>query len=100
VTNEFGRRFPSRRGEANLLVLEPDPLLNRYGRVAPAARYTSTPLTFRPGRRRDSSRPWTANYCALSPESRARPNEDHVHTVMRRFVREFPPQGWIEPALI
>jgi hypothetical protein len=32
---EMRRRFPSRRGEANLLVLEPDPLLNRYGKVAP-----------------------------------------------------------------
>jgi hypothetical protein len=26
----------------------------------------------------------------MSPESRARPNEDHVQAVMRRFVREFP----------
>ncbi len=33
--NEVRRRFPSRRGDANLLVLEPDPLLIRYGRVAP-----------------------------------------------------------------
>ncbi len=33
--NEVRRRFPSRRGDANLLVLEPDPLLSRYGRVAP-----------------------------------------------------------------
>lgn len=33
--NEVRRRFPRRRGEANLLVLEPDPLLSRYGRVAP-----------------------------------------------------------------
>jgi hypothetical protein len=32
---EARRRFPSRRGEANLLVLEPDPLLSRYGKVAP-----------------------------------------------------------------
>ncbi len=29
------RRFPSRRGEANFVVLEPDPLLGRYGKVAP-----------------------------------------------------------------
>ncbi len=33
--NEVRRQFPSRRGEANLLVLEADPLLSRYGRVAP-----------------------------------------------------------------
>jgi len=33
--SEFKRRFPLRRGEANLLVLEPDPLLRRYGKVAP-----------------------------------------------------------------
>jgi hypothetical protein len=33
--NEVRRRFPPRRGEANLLVLEPDPLLSRYGKVAP-----------------------------------------------------------------
>lgn len=26
----------------------------------------------------------------MSPESRVRPNEDHVQAVMRRFVREFP----------
>ncbi|MHB8689245.1 MAG: hypothetical protein ACYDB4_18975 [Candidatus Dormibacteraceae bacterium] len=26
----------------------------------------------------------------MSPEGRARPNEDHVQAVMRRFVREFP----------
>lgn len=26
----------------------------------------------------------------MSPESRARPHEDHVQAVMRRFVREFP----------
>ncbi len=32
---EVKRRFPPRRGQANLLVLEPDPLLGRYGRVAP-----------------------------------------------------------------
>jgi hypothetical protein len=33
--NEVKRRFPPRRGEPNLLVLEPDPSLSRYGRVAP-----------------------------------------------------------------
>ena len=33
--NEVRRVFPPRRGHANLLVLEPDPLLSRYGRVAP-----------------------------------------------------------------
>jgi hypothetical protein len=33
--NEVRRRFPLRRGQANLLVLEPDPLLRRYGKVAP-----------------------------------------------------------------
>ncbi len=33
--NEVRRRFPRRRGPANLLILEPDPLLSRYGRVAP-----------------------------------------------------------------
>jgi hypothetical protein len=33
--NEVRRRFPPRRGEANLLVLEPDPLMSRYGKVAP-----------------------------------------------------------------
>ena len=33
--NEVRRRFPSRRGDANLLVLKPDPLLSRYGRVVP-----------------------------------------------------------------
>jgi hypothetical protein len=32
---ETRRRFPRRRGEPNLLVLEPDPLLRRYGAVAP-----------------------------------------------------------------
>jgi hypothetical protein len=29
------RRFPTARGESNLLVLEPDPLLQRYGAVVP-----------------------------------------------------------------
>ncbi len=33
--NEVKRRYPLRRGPANLLVLEPDPFLSRYGRVAP-----------------------------------------------------------------
>jgi len=33
--SEVRRRFPFRRGDANLLVLEPDPLLSRYGKVAP-----------------------------------------------------------------
>ena len=33
--NEVRRRFPHGRGQANLLVLEPDPLLSRYGRIAP-----------------------------------------------------------------
>jgi len=33
--NEVRGRFPPRRGEANLLVLEPDPLLGRYGKAAP-----------------------------------------------------------------
>jgi hypothetical protein len=33
--NEVRRRFPRRRGQPNLLILEPDPLLPRYGRVAP-----------------------------------------------------------------
>jgi hypothetical protein len=33
--NEATRQFPPRRGQANLLVLEPDPLLSRYGPVAP-----------------------------------------------------------------
>ncbi len=33
--NGVRRRFPRRHGQANLLVLEPDPLLSRYGRVAP-----------------------------------------------------------------
>lgn len=33
--NEVRRRFPPRRGQPNLLILEPDPLLPRYGRVAP-----------------------------------------------------------------
>src|SRR5216683_6645066 len=34
--NEVKRRFRLwRRGQANLLVLEPDPLLSRYGRIAP-----------------------------------------------------------------
>jgi len=32
---EMRRRFPQRRGEPNLIVLEPDPLLPRYGSVAP-----------------------------------------------------------------
>jgi hypothetical protein len=32
---EMRRRFPQRHGEANLIVLEPDPLLPRYGSVAP-----------------------------------------------------------------
>jgi len=32
---EMRRRFPQRRGEPNLMVLEPDPLLQRYGPVAP-----------------------------------------------------------------
>jgi hypothetical protein len=33
--NEVRGRFPRRRGQANLLILESDPLLSRYGRVAP-----------------------------------------------------------------
>jgi len=33
--SEVRRRFPPRSGHANLLVLEPDPLLSRYGKVAP-----------------------------------------------------------------
>lgn len=33
--SDVKRRFPFRRGDANLLVLEPDPLLSRYGKVAP-----------------------------------------------------------------
>ena len=33
--NEVRRRFPPRRGQPNLIVLEPDPHLPRYGRVAP-----------------------------------------------------------------
>ncbi len=33
--NEVRPRFSRRRGPANLLVLEPDPLLSRYGGVAP-----------------------------------------------------------------
>jgi len=33
--SEMRRRFPQRRGEPNLLVLEADPLLARYGPVAP-----------------------------------------------------------------
>lgn len=32
---EIRRRFPPLRGEADLIVLEPDPLLPRYGPVAP-----------------------------------------------------------------
>ena len=32
---EVRRGFPSRRGDANLLVLDPDPLLSMYGKVAP-----------------------------------------------------------------
>jgi len=32
---ELRRKFPAARGEANLLVLEPDPLLQRYGAVVP-----------------------------------------------------------------
>ena len=32
---ELRRRFPTARGEPNLLVLEPDPLLQRYGTVVP-----------------------------------------------------------------
>jgi len=32
---EARRRFPSRRGVVNFVVLEPDPLLGRYGKVAP-----------------------------------------------------------------
>src|SRR5258708_30073921 len=46
--------------------------------------------TFRPGRRNDSSKPWTANCCAMSPDRRYRPPEDHVQAVMQRFVRDFP----------
>ena len=33
--NEMRRRFAPRRGRPNLLVLDPDPLLYRYGPVAP-----------------------------------------------------------------
>jgi len=33
--NDVRRLFPRRRGQANLLILEPDPLLSRYGRVVP-----------------------------------------------------------------
>lgn len=32
---QLKRRFGARRGEPNLICLEPDPLLRRYGRVAP-----------------------------------------------------------------
>ena len=32
---QIRRRFPHRRGEPNLIVLDPDPLLPRYGSVAP-----------------------------------------------------------------
>jgi hypothetical protein len=35
AVSEVRRRFPLRPGDANLLVLEPDPLLIRYGTVAP-----------------------------------------------------------------
>jgi hypothetical protein len=35
AVSEVKRRFPFRKGDANLLVLEPDPLLRRYGKVAP-----------------------------------------------------------------
>src|SRR6266851_2935598 len=32
---EVRRRFPPRRGQPNLLILDPDPLLPRYGKFAP-----------------------------------------------------------------
>src|SRR5260370_15970590 len=59
------------------------------GESRPAARCTRTSSTFQRGRLSDSSRPWTANCCAMSPESRTRPDEDHVQAVMKRFGREF-----------
>lgn len=34
-THEIRRRFPPRKGKANLIVLDQDPLLARYGVVAP-----------------------------------------------------------------
>lgn len=33
--NEIRRRFPSKKGRPNLVVLDPDPILPRYGVVAP-----------------------------------------------------------------
>lgn len=33
--DDLRRRFPVRKGQPNLIVLEPDPLLSRYGSVAP-----------------------------------------------------------------
>ena len=33
--HEMRRRFPPKKGEANLIVLDPDPLLPSYGVVAP-----------------------------------------------------------------
>jgi hypothetical protein len=33
--DEVKRQFPQRRGQPNLVALEPDPVLSRYGRIAP-----------------------------------------------------------------
>src|SRR5260370_11492707 len=60
------------------------------GESRPAARSTQTSSTCQPGRMSDSWRPWMANCCAMSPENRTRPNEDHVQAVMKRFVQEVP----------
>lgn len=35
TANELRRRFPPKKGKPNLIVLDPDPLLARYGAVAP-----------------------------------------------------------------
>jgi hypothetical protein len=35
AVSQIKRRFPLRKGDANLLLLESDPLLRRYGKVAP-----------------------------------------------------------------
>ncbi len=35
AANEIRRRFPPKKGKPNLVVLDPDPVLPRYGPVAP-----------------------------------------------------------------
>ncbi len=83
--------FSSRRGYANLLVLDPDPLLATYGQCAPIAQ-VYVDLFNLPT--------WQAQrfldvlsrqlFMRTSPERPAWPDPDFVFSVLRAFVAEFP----------